>query len=266
MNTSGVELPDFGKIQQRFAERLISNSDNAIALADICAGKLSATARLDIYRYNVQSVLGNALSDLYPAVMSVVGDDFFSEAARQFVQATPSTSGDLNDFGESFAAFLANYPHASELAYLSDLAKLEWAWHRAFHAADEAPVDLNALASVAPNALGEVVLGLHPSVSLLRSDYPLFRIWDVNQPGYEGSWDIEWDVAETYVLVFRHGVEVGLHALDAAQHAMLSAVAEGAPFEMVLAATHKCDPAFDLQGFLAHCVQMQIINKFRAPT
>lgn len=261
---------DFADVQRRFARGLLAGDENATdaatAVADIQAGKLSADARLDIYRHNVHSVLGNALRDLYPAAANVVGGEFFTEAARQFVQSTPSTSGDLNDFGSTFAEFLATYPHSADLPYLPDLARLEWAWHRAFHAADEAPMDLAALGAEAPEALGDVVFGLHPSASLLRSAYPLVRIWQVNQPGYVGSWEVEWDVPETYVLVFRHEYEVAVQSLDAAQHAMLHHVFASAPLETVLNEIQKINSAFDLQGFLAHCVQLHIINKFWTPT
>ena len=52
---------------------------------------------------------------------------FFGEAARQYIVGHPSLSGDLNDYGGEFAQFLAAYPHAADLPYLPDVARLEWA-------------------------------------------------------------------------------------------------------------------------------------------
>lgn len=257
---------DFAEIQHRFARDIFADTQPGISIADVRAGRLSSSERLDIYRYNVNTVLSNALRDLYPVLVNVVGEDFFREAARQFVRATPSTSGDLNEFGADFASFLRDYAHAKELPYLPDLARLERAWHRAFHAADEAPMDFAGLASVAVEVAGEVVLGLHPSVALLRSDYPLFQIWEVNQPGYLGDWQVDWDAAESCVVVYRQEYAVAAQALNAPQYIMLAAIAEGRSLAEVLSVATDKNSSFDVQGFLAHCVQLHIINKFRTPS
>ena len=82
----------------------------------------------------------------------------------------------------TIAVFLASYPPARELGYLPDVARLEWAIDQANIAADAAPFDLSALASVAPDALGEMRFQLHPSARLIASPYPVLRIWQVNQP------------------------------------------------------------------------------------
>ena len=75
----------------------------------------------------------------------------------------------------------------AQLAYLPDVARLEWAWHRAFHAADRAPLALERLAAVPPERYGQVRFRLHPSAQFIASDYPLLRIWEVNQPAYAGE-------------------------------------------------------------------------------
>ena len=69
------------------------------------------------YRRNMLANLGNALAATYPVVNRLVGDAFFHEAARRYVHAHPSRSGDLNEYGGGFAAFLSNYPYAKELGY-----------------------------------------------------------------------------------------------------------------------------------------------------
>ena len=115
--------------------------DDDAAVAQIRAGKLSAMRRLEIYRHNVYTNLRGALKDIYPVILAIVGEAFFHHAADQFVAAHPSRSGDLNQFGGEWAAFLGSYAHAAELAYLPDVARLEWAWHRAFHAGDATRFD-----------------------------------------------------------------------------------------------------------------------------
>ncbi|HSS29308.1 MAG TPA: DNA-binding domain-containing protein, partial [Usitatibacter sp.] len=117
-----------------------------------------------IYRRNLFANLGNALAATYPVVQRLVGDAFFREAARQYVLAHPSHSGDLNDYGASFAGFLARYPHAATLAYLADVARLEWACHESYGAPDAAPFDLADLARVGADDYPRIRFQLHPSV------------------------------------------------------------------------------------------------------
>ena len=51
-------------------------------------------------------------------------------------------------YGAGFAGFLRTFPPASGLAYLGDVAQLEWAVNLALHADDVAGLDLARLARV----------------------------------------------------------------------------------------------------------------------
>ena len=79
-----------------------------------------------------------------------------------WIVAQPSPSGDLNDYGGAFADFLAAYPHAVELPYLADVARLEWLVQAVYYAADAGPADLSALAATPPERCGELRFALAP--------------------------------------------------------------------------------------------------------
>ena len=144
----------------------------------MCATTASPAARhLQVYRNNVFESLVGALKAVYPVVERLVGTGFFAYAADGYIRHHPPASGNLHDFGDSFAGFLAGFEPARALAYLPDVARLEWAWHRAFHAADRAPLALERLAAVPPERYGQVRFRLHPSAQFIASDYPLLRIW-----------------------------------------------------------------------------------------
>jgi hypothetical protein len=63
------------------------------------------------------------------------------------------------------------------LAYLADVARLEWAVNRALHAPDAQPLDASTLATVAPSDHERVCFVALPSVSMLRSSFPVDAIW-----------------------------------------------------------------------------------------
>jgi len=143
--------------------------------------------RLDLYRRNVAANLHDALAATYPVVRRLVGDAFFREASWRFALGHPSTSGDLHLYGEAFAGFLAADPHARELAYLPDVARLEWACHESCHAADSQAFDFAALAAVPAEHHAGLRFVLDQSVRLMQSPFPVGAIWEANQAGRDGT-------------------------------------------------------------------------------
>jgi hypothetical protein len=133
--------------------------------------------RLDIYRNTHVSSLTNALRLSYPVVHRLVGAAFFESAAGIFIEKHPPRSADLDEYGGELAEFLRHFGPAASLAYLADVAALEWAVSRALHAPDAKALDLTKLAAIPPQDQGRVHLRAHPSLHVLRSNYPVDAIW-----------------------------------------------------------------------------------------
>ncbi|MBL8522530.1 MAG: putative DNA-binding domain-containing protein [Betaproteobacteria bacterium] len=250
--------------QARFADALLGRDSTAAEL--IRAGALTPARRLEIYRHNVMTNLRGALRDIYPVVERIVGEAFFQHAADRFIAETPSRSGDLNRFGAEWPDFLSTYPHAVELPYLSDVARLEWVWHECFHAADADALDLARLADVPPDDHAGLRFRLHPAVRLVASAYPLLRIWEVNQPGYGDDVAIDWDAGGDSLLVRRDGNDIAIEALPHGAFRFLSALSCGAAMEPAAEAALAVDAEFDLQGFLLESVQSAVIVDFERGT
>ena len=139
----------------------------------------SATSeRLQVHRNTVFSTLVNALRLSYPVVRLLVGDEFFEGATRYFIAAYPPRSANLNDYGESFAGFLVQFPAAAAITYLADVARLEWAVSRALHAPDATALDISRLATLSAQAAGSLRFRARPGVTTLRLDSPADLIWD----------------------------------------------------------------------------------------
>ncbi len=229
----------------------------------IKAGNPDAARRVEIYRHNVMSNLVGALADIYPVTRNIVGEAFFRHAAESFSRATPSNSGDLNDFGAAWPEFIARWPHAAELPYLPDVGRLEWAMHRAFHAADAVPLDLARLAALPEEAQGGLRFQLHPAVALIVSRYPLAAIWRVNQPDFSGDMQVDWESPGERLCVRRNGYQAAFDEISEPALRFLSALTCGAPFDAAAEAALCVDDQFDLQGFLIQSVQSGVIADFR---
>lgn len=258
-------MPSLRELQRGFVAATVFGDEASIGSLGIVAAELSPIARIDIYRNNVLGNYRKAMAATYPVMHRLVGSAFFHAAIEAFVRAHPSTRGDVNRYGGELARFLATYPPARELAYLPDVALLEWAIDQANIADDAALFDLATLASVPTDALGELRFGLHPSTQLVASPYPIFHIWKVNQPDHAGEDRVDLGEGGDTLLIARSTTGVTVERLLPGSHAFLLALAHnlklGEAVERALAA----EASFDLSATLKALVAAQIIVAFRAP-
>jgi hypothetical protein len=134
--------------------------------------------RFDVYRNNVYASLIDVLASRFPMVARLVGDEFFRTMARVYVEREPPRSPVLLRYGAGFADFVTDFPPAAPVPYLADVARLEWAWHAAYHAPDATPLTLAELAD-AVHVAEHTPLALHPSLHVVRSPYPVVTIWQL---------------------------------------------------------------------------------------
>jgi hypothetical protein len=198
-------------------------------MGTLLASDVAAPPGLAIYRSSVLANFTAALAATYPVVRRLVGDAFFDEAARVHAQGRQSASGDLGDYGDGFAAFLAQYPHAASLPYLPDVATLEWACHECDRAPEPAAFDFQALARVPVEAYGGLQLLLHPAVRLVASSHPIASIHAANAPGRDGVPDRS--EGADFVMVRRANGSVRVETIPDDQWRFLDRISRGDKLE-----------------------------------
>ncbi len=206
--------------------------------------------RLRIYRNNVHGSLAGVLASAFPVVQRLVGQPFFQAMARAYVQRHPPDVPQLSVYGARLPDYLAAFPPAQSLAYLPDVARLEWARIEAYFAGDAAPIDPAELASRDPETFASLRFDLHPAVRLVASRYPIQRIWEANQPQHAQIAKVDLNAGGEAVLVFRPAMVVTAHGLSAGDFAFLSALAAGERLGEASEAAVAADPYFDLQQAL----------------
>ena len=216
-------------------------------------GGVEAERRFAVYRNNVAASLVDALAATYPAVQALTGETFFRAAARAFALAAPPRSPVLIDWGGGFADFLAGFPPARGVPYLADVARLEWAWTRAYHAAEAAPAPLALLAERAPEALTQARLVPHPSLRLVASRFPIVSIW-AETTGRAADLAPDMRRGET-ALVLRPDAAVNVAAIPPGDAAFLSALAAGAAVGAASEAAAQAHPGFDLAAVFLRLFQ-----------
>ena len=199
-----------------------------------------AAIRFAVYRNNVAHSLKQALGRRFPVVERLVGAEFFAAMAAEFIVAHPPRSPVLAEWGGDFAGWLAAFPPVAGLRYLPDVARIEWARGRAYHAADAMPA---APQDLSPDA----TLRLHPSLQLLRLTHPAVSIWAANQPGRDGRCAAR---GPEIALIFRRpDFEVPVQPMTEADAAMLDALMAGRTLAEAVG-TH--DPSRLLALLLTH--------------
>ena len=260
-------MPTLRDLQIDFANAILNDSDeDANFTRNLVDGKLSPNRQLGVYRNNVFGCLTDSLKIAYPVIVKLVGGEFFEHLADAFIQQTPSNSGNLHHFGCELAWFLAEFPSAGELAYLPDVAKLEWACHEVFFAEDHLPLNSERLAVVPETKLGKLKFHLHPATRLLASQFPVHRIWETNQPGFTGDSAVDLDRGGVHLLVRRNDYQAVLKPLTEGEWSFLNSCRAGYDISRANADAQKIDPHFDIGETLKQFVADSILVDFSIQT
>jgi hypothetical protein len=147
---------------------------------------------------------------------------------------------------------------ATQYAYLPDVAALEWAYQQSFVAADAPHFDPDALRETPPRAYGQLLFSLHPACGLVRSPYPVLRIWAVNQPDAADE-VVDLSSGADFVLIRRAAEGVEMRRIAAADFAILHAFSQGAVLADALETAQAIDPDFDLGAALRRFMGLGVL-------
>lgn len=246
-------MPSLRELQTKFAATLFEDT-------------VDPGERIAIYRNTVFANYRNALGATFRVVQQLVGVPFFNAAVDAYVLACPSTGGDLNVYGDRFGEFLATFPHAKDLAYLPDVARLEWAVDEASRAADNRGTPeaiLSALAAIPAERITAQGFALNPSCRFIKSDFPVLRIWQVHQPAFEGDITVEFGMGPDRLLVRRESGNVVIERLAPGDFALLRTLGDGGDLATALEAAAKADATFDLSTALREYIADRTLAELR---
>jgi hypothetical protein len=204
-------------------------------------GGVASADRLQIHRNTMLTALSNALALTYPAVEALVGAEFFTQTAREFVQAYPPRAALLTLYGGEFPDFLSRHRLLDGLPYLADVARLEWAVEQAARAPTDD--DTPPLADI---DLGGTRLALAPSLSLLQVGYRAEAIWRaVLDNDGDALSRIDTGPVTSMLAIWRSGDGAAVASLGAASASFLEELIAGGDAETAINAAAAADPAGD---------------------
>jgi hypothetical protein len=211
-------MAELAALQAEMASALLAGRFDAIA-PRLDPGPIGAEEALSVHRNTAIGGLVNALRISHPTVLALVGEDFFDQAARAFVQSAPPSSAWLTGYGEGFAGFLAAYDLARDLPYLADVARFDF--------------DVDAVAGAAAGEdgptldFGEVLLTLDASLRLVALDCPADAIRDALGEDEDRLAEIDMRPGRRTLALWRLPDGAGLRPLSPVSAAFVKAVLGG---------------------------------------
>ncbi|MFM9889665.1 MAG: putative DNA-binding domain-containing protein [Rickettsiales bacterium] len=242
------------KFQSQFVSAALAHDETPLGALLPADAAITPRDRMGVYHANVVLGLRDVLGETYSAVCKLVGEEFFTQLARDYVAAHPPQLGDVNQYGAQFAAFIAQYAPAQSLGYLADVARFEWAWNRAFLAHNDTAFNAETLAATGPETLLEKPLRLRQSSQLVALDYPADAIWRFCEMQADAP---EIVARRRWLLVQRPGLEVEILTLTHAEFLALGALIRQIPLQQALAEAMEADARFDPTAFLSRHVASQ---------
>jgi len=190
--------------------------------------KASAEERVQVYVEGYRLRLLEVMQDNFTGLRGLLGDEQFDAMGRAYIDAHPSTHPSVRWFSQKLPEFLNGTPPYDAQPYLAEMAAFEWAQGLAFDAEDVPSLDMQALATVPPEAWGQVKFQFHPSVQWLDLQSNMPKFWQAlaaeeEPPAIDDEEPASW-------LVWRKDLDTHWRSLSEDEATMLDTAQHGANF------------------------------------
>lgn len=210
-------------LQRAFQARLMTGDDTVAALV-----RPTMQRGLPVYAFAYRAKLRAALRDTFEKALLWLGEDTFDASAGSYIDAVPSCSWTLSDYGDGFAEHLKQtMPADSEV---EEIAWLDWGLRAAFAAGSLTPADPTALADVDWETAG---LTLAPHVAFRTVETNVIDVWKGLPDAPVAATRLD---APIGLVVWRNGLTPEFRSAELLEVEALSILARGQSFATMCAA------------------------------
>lgn len=220
---------------------------------------------LSAYRANGHAMAESALLAAYPVVAAVLGADSFAMLARALWHRQPPERGDLAQWGGALPAWVQDDAQLAGLPWLADVARVEWALHRAASEADRDADPASFALLQAPDPAG-LRLVLAPGLATVESQWPVASVVTAHRhdaPPLDEAWRRCRDGVRETALVWRQGWRPRIAAIDPTEATLLRLLQAGADLPRALegacAVAEASGHHFDFGAWLSAAVQDGVV-------
>jgi hypothetical protein len=239
-------------IEDAFARHLRSGAEPPEGL--FASGR--PDRRFAVYRNNVVHSLTTALATRFPATQRLLGIECFQACAQLFVESYKPISPVMMFYGDDFPAYLTTLPSLTNWPFLADVARIEVARTRAYHAIDRAPLRLKVGDADEIETYLNRVFNPHPAASVFHSPYPAGTIWAAS--GTEEALPPEAWRDET-IAVTRAEYEVQVSLVPRGTSICIDAICKGVVLGEAIAIACHADEEYDPALILATLLRCNLL-------
>ncbi len=205
---------------------------------------MTPTERVEVYREMFWNRHQSNLAEDYPTLAWVIGGaSALQDLAREYLQAHPPGTWDLQRLGAQVPAFVDRHPRWG-VPLARDAARLDWAFMEVFDAPDAPPFDPHVLREIPEDAWPHARVELVPALRLLRLEHAVHETRETLSAGSVPSAPAS---APTRVAVWRDSAcFLRSTTLQPVAFALLEGLARGVP--LGLACESACGDSTDPAG------------------
>jgi hypothetical protein len=220
-------MPSLRELQRALSAHIVAGDGPPLdAWIRVPAGADSA-ARIAVYTEGYPARVTEALRETYPALANILGDGSLAGLSDRYRGVLRDEPTNLNDVGADLPRFLRQDRLSEQLAFLPELAELEWAVTRSFHAAACDRFDPIDCKSWSIEDWQRAQIRFQPGLALLRSRWPLRALYATRNQDRDEI-DVDLEQGGECVLVFRRGFEVAVEATPPREADAIEAFRAGA--------------------------------------
>ena len=225
------------KLQYTFQENVL-NPDVQTTIEWISAkGRAEPETQLSIYSYAYKARLKEVLENDYPATLMAIGDEYFADLSKQYIESHPSQYFSLRDFGSHLPDFLLSLTQQhkqrsipwQDMPWLYELAIFELSLGQAFDAADATLFTEGEMSAISPDAWPELSFNLHPSVQVLSFKWNTVEMWQTltkDEPSEISAINNE----SNYWMIWRENLTTRFHSIQTDEKIALDTIIENGDF------------------------------------
>ncbi len=212
---------------------------------------------LQAYRSHGHALAHRALAAAYPVISRMLGEENFEGLARAFWHRHPPESGDMAQWGGQLPGYVEQAAQLAGEPCLADVARVEWALHRAAAAADVVR-DPGSFRLLVEHDPATVTLDMAAGTQVIRTAWPVVSLVNAHLtgiPDLEMAGERLRAGAAEIALVWRQGFRPMLRESAGAEAAFLEALHAGLALDAALDTAE----GLDFNTWLAPAVQSGLL-------
>ncbi|WP_111637266.1 HvfC/BufC family peptide modification chaperone [Marinomonas shanghaiensis] len=214
--------------------------------------------RFNVYRNNVYVSLMDALADIFPITQTLVGEDFFRAMAREYLQQNRPKSPIIREYGGTFADFIRAFEPSQSVAFLGDIADLEYKLLTLTHAPEFTPLTHEEVSAAFNHTTdpAKLLIRLSPNTQIMLSCYAIGSIYLAHkQPSEQSLTQLDINNSE-HLLLSKSFIYAEMHVISEAEASFIQRLMQDKTLEEAI----PDDDTFDTGASLAKLIQWQLIT------